>query len=190
MRLTRRSLVLAGIATPLAAPLVARNPGPRAGPNCRRLSAGRIDRRDHAVGATGMQQRLGATIVIENRSGASGSIGTAAVVKSPPDGNTWLTCSTTMPQIHFCFRHCLMTAKGLDPVLLIGTAPYLITTAKARPYNTLADIIAFAKAEPEQHQLRLCRQRKRRPSCDGAAVPARRRETDACPLSRRRSGDE
>ena len=38
----------------------------------------------------GLQQRLGTTIVIENRSGASGSVGTAAVVKSPPDGNTWL----------------------------------------------------------------------------------------------------
>ena len=39
---------------------------------------------------TGLQQRLGATIVIENKSGGSGSAGTAAAAKSAPDGNTWL----------------------------------------------------------------------------------------------------
>src|SRR5687768_8301216 len=37
-----------------------------------------------------LQQRLGATVIIENRAGASGSVGTAAVAKSAPDGNTWL----------------------------------------------------------------------------------------------------
>src|SRR5438046_1860078 len=37
-----------------------------------------------------LQQRLGVTIVIENRTGASATIGAAVVAKSPPDGNTWL----------------------------------------------------------------------------------------------------
>ncbi len=40
------------------------------------------------------------------------------------------------------------TEKDLDPVVLIGTAPYLLTTAKAKPYNTLADVIAAAKKSP------------------------------------------
>ena len=38
----------------------------------------------------GLQQRLGVTVVIENRTGASGSVGAAVVAKSLPDGNTWL----------------------------------------------------------------------------------------------------
>ena len=38
----------------------------------------------------GLQQRLGTTIVVDNRSGASGSTGSLMVAKSPPDGNTWL----------------------------------------------------------------------------------------------------
>jgi tripartite-type tricarboxylate transporter receptor subunit TctC len=38
----------------------------------------------------GLQQRLGATIVIENKPGASGSIGAAQVAKSPPDGSNWM----------------------------------------------------------------------------------------------------
>ena len=38
----------------------------------------------------GLQQRLGTTIIIENKPGASGSIGTAQAAKSPPDGSNWV----------------------------------------------------------------------------------------------------
>jgi tripartite-type tricarboxylate transporter receptor subunit TctC len=41
------------------------------------------------------------------------------------------------------------TEKDLDPVLLIGTAPYLVTTGAMKPFRTLADVIAAAKAKPE-----------------------------------------
>ena len=92
MTLTRRTLVLAGIAAPLAAPVVARAQSWPSGP-VRIVVAyppgGSTDAIMRLV-QPGLQHRLGATIVIENRSGASGSVGTAAVVKSPPDGNTWL----------------------------------------------------------------------------------------------------
>ena len=97
----------------------------------------------------GLQQRLGATIVIENRSGASGSVGTASVVKSPPDGNTWLAVFDNHAANPFVLPSLPYDSeKDLDPVLLIGTAPYVITTAKAKPYQTLADVIAFAKENP------------------------------------------
>ena len=93
MTLTRRTLVLAGIAAPVvAAPLGARAQSWPSGP-VRIVVAyppgGSTDAIMRLV-QPGLQQRLGATIVIENRSGASGSVGTAAVAKSPPDGNTWL----------------------------------------------------------------------------------------------------
>ena len=96
-----------------------------------------------------LQQRLGTTIIIENRSGASGSVGTGAVAKSPPDGNTWLAVFDNHAANPFVLPSLPYdTEKDLDPVLLIGTAPYLITTAKAKPYNTLADVIAAAKKSP------------------------------------------
>jgi tripartite-type tricarboxylate transporter receptor subunit TctC len=88
----------------------------------------------------GLQQRIGATIIVDNRAGASGSIGTASVAKSSPDGSTWL----------FVFDN-----HGANPFvlptlpLLIGTAPYVITTHPARPFRTLADIIAAAKRAPD-----------------------------------------
>jgi tripartite-type tricarboxylate transporter receptor subunit TctC len=96
-----------------------------------------------------MHQCLGTTILIENRSGASGSVGTAAVVESPPDGNTWLAVFDNHAANPFVLPSPAYDSdKDLDPVLLIGTAPYMITTAKAKPYNTLADVIAFARGNP------------------------------------------
>jgi tripartite-type tricarboxylate transporter receptor subunit TctC len=96
-----------------------------------------------------LQQRLGATVVIENRSGASGTVGTASVAKSPPDGTTWLAVFDNHAANPFVLPGLPYdTEKDLDPVLLVGTAPYLIATAKAKPYNTLADVLAAAKQKP------------------------------------------
>ena len=128
--------------------------------------------------------------MIENRSGASGSVGTAAVAKSPPDGNTWLAVFDNHAANPFVLPSLSYDSeKDLDPVLLIGTAPYMITTAKAKPYKTLGDVIAFAK-ENQEGQLWLGRQRQRRTPGDGAVVAARRREVHTCAISWRRSGDE
>jgi tripartite-type tricarboxylate transporter receptor subunit TctC len=151
MKLTRRTLVLGGIATPLAAQVAAQAQTWPSG-IVRIVVAyppgGSTDAMMRLV-QPGLQQRLGATIVIENRSGASGSVGTGTVAKSPPDGNTWLAVFDNHAANPFVLPSLPYdTEKDLDPVLLIGTAPYVITTAKAKPYNTLADVIAAAKAKP------------------------------------------
>lgn len=96
-----------------------------------------------------LQKSLNTTVVIENRAGASGSVGTAAVAKSPPDGNTWLAIFDNHAANPFVMPNLPYdTEKDLDPVLLIGTAPYLLATAKTKPYNTLADVLAAAKEKP------------------------------------------
>jgi tripartite-type tricarboxylate transporter receptor subunit TctC len=96
-----------------------------------------------------LQERLKTTIIIENRAGASGSVGTGWVAKSPPDGNTWLAVFDNHAANPFVLPSLPYdTEKDLDPVLLIGTAPYLIATARAKPFNTLADVIAAAKEKP------------------------------------------
>jgi tripartite-type tricarboxylate transporter receptor subunit TctC len=151
MTLTRRTLVLAGITAPLATPFVASAESWPSGP-VRIVVAyppgGSTDAIMRLV-QPGLQQRLNATIVIENRSGASGSVGTAAVVKSQPDGNTWLAVFDNHAANPFVLPNLPYdTEKDLDPVLLIGTAPYLISTAKAKPFQTLDDVIAFAKENP------------------------------------------
>ena len=151
MSLTRRTLMLAGIAAPLAGPHVARAQSWPAGPIHIVVAyppGGSTDAIMRLV-QPGLQQRLGATIVIENRSGASGSVGTASVVKSPPDGNTWLAVFDNHAANPFVLPSLSYdTEKDLDPVLLIGTAPYLISTAKTKPYRTLADVIGAARENP------------------------------------------
>jgi tripartite-type tricarboxylate transporter receptor subunit TctC len=147
VRLTRRSLVLAS-----AAPVVARAQNWPSG-TIRIVvpypPAGSTDAMMRLVQPT-LQQRLGATIIIENRAGASGTVGTAAVAKSAPDGNTWLVVFDNhaanpfvMPSLPYD------TEKDLDPVLFIGTAPYLVSTGAMKPFKTLADVIAAAKAAPD-----------------------------------------
>lgn len=97
-----------------------------------------------------LQERLGATIIIDNRAGASGSVGTAAAAKAAPDGNTWLVVFDNHAANPFVLPNLPYdTERDLDPVLFIGTAPYLISTGAMKPFKTLADIIAAAKAKPD-----------------------------------------
>jgi tripartite-type tricarboxylate transporter receptor subunit TctC len=97
-----------------------------------------------------LQQRLGATVIIENRPGASGSVGTAAVAKSPPDGNSWLIVFDNHAANPFVLGNLPYdTEKDLDPVLFIGTAPYAVSTQSQKPFKTLGDVIAAAKAKPD-----------------------------------------
>jgi tripartite-type tricarboxylate transporter receptor subunit TctC len=148
LRITRRSLVLASV----AAPFVARAQGWPSGTIKLVVPyppAGSTDAMMRLVQPT-LQARLGATVIIENRAGASGTVGTAAVAKSAPDGNTWLIVFDNhaanpfvMPSLPYD------TEKDLDPVLFIGTAPYLISTGAMKPFKTLADVIAAGKANPD-----------------------------------------
>jgi tripartite-type tricarboxylate transporter receptor subunit TctC len=96
-----------------------------------------------------LQQRLATTVIIENRAGASGSVGTSAVVKSLPDGNTWLIVFDNHAANPFVLPDLSYdTEKDLDPVLFIGTAPYVVTTQAQKPFKTLGDVITAAKARP------------------------------------------
>jgi len=146
--LTRRALVAAGVAAPFVAKAQSWPSG-----NIRIVvpypPAGSTDAIMRLV-QTPLQQRLGATIIIENPPGASGSVGTAAVAKSSPDGNTWLTVFDNHAANPFVLPSLPYdTEKDLDPVLFIGTAPYLISTGASKPCKSLGDVLAAAKANPD-----------------------------------------
>src|SRR5580704_6321816 len=97
----------------------------------------------------GLQEKLGATVVIENRPGSSGGLGTGLVAKSPPDGNTWVFVFDTHAVNPFLIDLNFDTLKDLDPVMLIGTAPNVLATHPSRPFKSFADVIAAAKAKPD-----------------------------------------
>jgi len=96
-----------------------------------------------------LQERLATTVIVENRSGGSGSVATAAVVRSAPDGSNWLMVFDNHAANPFVLPDLSYdTEKDLDPVLLIGTAPYVLSTQAQKPFKILSDVIAAAKAKP------------------------------------------
>jgi tripartite-type tricarboxylate transporter receptor subunit TctC len=151
--LTRRDLVLAAVAAPMVA---------RAQSNTAAWPSGnvRIVVPYPPGGSTdviarmvqpGLQQRLGTTVVVENKPGGSGSVGADLIAKSPPDGSNWLFTFDNhavnpfvLPKLPFD------TEKDLDPVLWVGTAPYVLCTQAQKPYRSFADVVAAAKARPNQ----------------------------------------
>lgn len=96
----------------------------------------------------GVQQRLGATVIVENRPGAAGSLGAAQVAKASPDGANWLFVFDTHAVNPALQKLPFDTRTDLDPVLLIGTSPHVIVTHPSRPWRTFKDLMAAAKAEP------------------------------------------
>jgi tripartite-type tricarboxylate transporter receptor subunit TctC len=97
----------------------------------------------------GLQLRLNTTVIIENKPGASGAIGTAMAAKSPPDGSNWVFVFDTHAVNPFLQNLTFDTERDLEPVLLIGTAPNIVSTHPSRPFQTFADVVAAAKSKPE-----------------------------------------
>jgi len=97
-----------------------------------------------------LQQSLGTQILIENRGGASGAIGTGVVAKSAPDGYTWVVVFDThgvnpslIPNMTFD------TLKDLAPVMLIGKSPMVFTTHPTTAYRTFGEVLAAARAKAD-----------------------------------------
>jgi tripartite-type tricarboxylate transporter receptor subunit TctC len=110
---------------------------------------GSVDPLARVLGAR-LQDSLGQQFIVENKPGASGSIGTAFVAKSAPDGYTYVVVFDThavnpalIPDLPYD------TLKDLAPVMLIGTAPMAIVTSSEKPYKNFGDVVAAAKAKPE-----------------------------------------
>jgi tripartite-type tricarboxylate transporter receptor subunit TctC len=95
-----------------------------------------------------LETSLKTTIVIENRGGASGSIGTQVVVTSPPDGATFLMVFDNHGANPSLMNLPYDTLTDLAPIMLIGTSPMVITAHPANDYRSFADVVAGAKAKP------------------------------------------
>jgi tripartite-type tricarboxylate transporter receptor subunit TctC len=92
---------------------------------------------------------LGQAIVVENRAGAGGTLGTATVVKADPDGYSILAQSSALaiapaiyPQLSFDIT------KDLSSALMIGVSANVMIVPVSRPWKTVQDFIADAKARP------------------------------------------
>jgi tripartite-type tricarboxylate transporter receptor subunit TctC len=92
---------------------------------------------------------LGQPIVIENRAGAGGTLGTAVAAKADPDGYSVLATSSALTIAPAIFPNLSFDAsKDLASVLMIGSSANVMIVPVSRPWKTVQDFIADAKAKP------------------------------------------
>lgn len=93
---------------------------------------------------------IGASVVVENRPGAGGNIGTQSVARAAKDGYTLLLTINSAQAIN----PSLYKNPGFDPIndfvplYYIGATPYVLVSPPGSPYKTLADVVAAAKKRP------------------------------------------
>jgi tripartite-type tricarboxylate transporter receptor subunit TctC len=100
--------------------------------------------------AAKLSESLKQQFIVENRTGASGIIGTEYVAKSPPDGYTFVFIFDTHA-VHQALNPKLPfdPLKDFAPVMIVGTAPMAISTGAAKPYKSFREVLAAAKAKPD-----------------------------------------
>lgn len=97
----------------------------------------------------GLQSKINRTVVVENRSGAAGALGAAQVAKSAADGSSFLVTFDSHAVIPAILeKPPLDVEHDLEPVFLVGTAPYVIAANADRSFKTFADVIAASKEKP------------------------------------------
>jgi len=98
--------------------------------------------------AAQLGQQLGQTFVVDNRGGASGSIGTQVVASAPPDGYTFGLVFDTHAVNPSLLKLPFDTVKDLASVTLIGTSPMAIVAHPSQPYRDFRDVLAAARKKP------------------------------------------
>ncbi len=98
-----------------------------------------------------LAEGFGQSVVVDNRGGAGGIVGTEITAKSPPDGYTMLINNislavneTLVPKLPYD------TLKDLAPVTLVGRQPNMLVVFPGMPVKTMRDLLALAKAKPRQ----------------------------------------
>ena len=94
--------------------------------------------------------RLGQPVIVENKAGAGGSIGSDLVAKSPPDGYTYLvgTSSTMAIAPHVYRKLPYSPTRDLTPVTLLGTADIIVVVHHTIPIRNTRQLLDYARANP------------------------------------------
>ncbi len=98
-----------------------------------------------------LSERLNSPVVIENRTGAGGTVGSAYVMKSAPDGYTLLNMSSS---------YCIQAAMGplpfdpildMQPIIMLAQTPMVLLVHNDSPFRSASDLIAAAKKNPDRY---------------------------------------
>ena len=111
---------------------------------------GSVDLIARMVAAT-LTEAVGQQVIVENRSGASGNIGTEAAMRAPADGYTLLV--HTIPFVANAFLYSKLPYDPLNdfvPVMLVSSSPSLLAVHPSMPVRSVKELIALAKSRPGQ----------------------------------------
>ncbi len=102
------------------------------------------------VMAQELTKRWGIPVIVENRPGAGGNIGSDTVAKSTPDGTTWLMSYSGTHSINPSLYKNMPfdTARDLAPIGSLATLPFVMVISPSLPINNFAEFVAYAKANP------------------------------------------
>ncbi len=96
-----------------------------------------------------LSQTLGQAVFVENKAGASGNIAADAVAHAAPDGYTLMMAATSFAAAPAFFDKLAWDPlKDFTPVALVATVPILVVTSSSLPVKTIADLVAYSKANP------------------------------------------
>lgn len=99
-----------------------------------------------------LSKLLGATVIVDNKAGATGTIGSAFVAKSSPDGFTLLGTSigpqAIVPNLNPAMAYDAV--KAFEPITLIGTIPHVLVVGAALPFRHPEELLNAAKAKPQE----------------------------------------
>src|SRR5258708_22944483 len=112
--------------------------------------AGGVADRIARVVADKLSERLGQRLIVENKPGASGNIGMAAAAAAPADGYTLVLTPTNSLTVNQSLYKDLPFDTGRDflPLTVLATVPNVLVVNRTVPVNTLAELVAYAKANP------------------------------------------
>lgn len=102
------------------------------------------------VFAQKLQERSKSPVIVENRPGASGNIGTEAVAKAPADGYTLLVTATTLVQSQVLYRSVPYDARTLTPIGHAAVGNLSLVAHPSLAVKTVPELVALAKSKPAQ----------------------------------------
>ena len=95
-----------------------------------------------------LRKELGQPVLVENKPGGNGIIGTSFVAKAPPDGYTLYIATYGFPVTPLLVKDAQYAVKDLAPIIRTGTTPLALVVAPDSPIKSVADLLAAARAKP------------------------------------------
>lgn len=98
--------------------------------------------------ATKLGEKIGKQVIVDNRAGAGGVVGTEVAIAAPPDGYTLLVISLAHAVNPWLYKLKYDSLKSITPIALVGAGPNVLTVNPSLPVHSVKEFLDYAKANP------------------------------------------